>query len=120
MSKINIYTFGLFSLLVIIIFYQSILISNLDDRAKYNKISDIRLIVDANCITNLESSYPNEDIVFVPETVGNLSEPFMKDNDVLSRIEMLKNHLIYNPSREWLESVLNECAETIRSYKNNE
>lgn len=31
-----------------------------------------------------------------------------KDSDILERIRMLKDHLVYNPSPEWIQEVISE------------
>lgn len=52
----------------------------------------------------------------VAESVG-LSEPFDVNSDILERILMLRQHLLFQPSQEWVDDVITAAEFEIKNYR---
>ena len=65
--------------------------------------------------TEHQKQYPNTVI-----TIGNLPEPYETTYaDTLERIKILRQHLPYQPSTEWIENVINSAEVEIKSLQIN-
>lgn len=61
-----------------------------------------------------QEQYPSE-----PEAIGGLSEPEdVKYSGALERIKMLRQHLQYRPSAEWIGGVIDSAEREIESLQN--
>jgi len=56
----------------------------------------------------------------VPVVVGSLPEPSdVVYGDILERISMLRHHLLFRPSRDWVDDVITAAEFEIKNYRNN-
>lgn len=84
---------------------------NLKLRAELKELKELAEIKEKE--TTEPQQYSNE-----ITTIGTLDEPSESAYaDIFERIEMLRQHLPYQPSAEWIENVINSAEIEIRNLQ---
>lgn len=100
----NLFSISLFLILTCVITFQQFSIFELQELNKEfaktpQKITPTVNIINSELVEPSESSY---------------------STDSLERIDLLKQHLIFNPSKEWISNVLNCAVEEINQLKKSQ
>ncbi len=120
MTKNTVWFYGTIASLIMVVVLQYMKINSLEFKLTNNgrKYTNLKFVIDPNEMKYLLDNSSSDQIIMVQQTVGDLNEPIGDDDDknILDRIKMLRHHLMYNPSREWFDSVLSDAYDRIESY----
>lgn len=88
---------------------------NLKLRAELKELKELKELAEINTkeTTEHQKQYSSE-----ITTIGTLAEPSESAYaDIFERIEMLRQHLPYQPSAQWIENVINSAEIEIRNLQ---
>lgn len=105
-----------------IVIFQAILIVFLvvysySSRLELRSLREIKSMGVIDCSVVYTSGVEEVEEV-VPVVVGSLQEPsHVVYGDILERISMLRHHLLFRPSRDWVDDVITAAEFEIKNYR---